>query len=112
MITRTLGIEASSIATLSAFVITFSDWNGRNLIWRAISAVVVPESSRIVSPSRIIFTAAWAMRTFSAWCSVSFTGIGRSSRDSSRRSAPPWERRISPACDSASRSPRIVTAET
>ena len=36
---------------LSAFVITFSERSRRKRIWRAISAVVVPESSMIVSPS-------------------------------------------------------------
>ena len=81
---------------LSAFVITFSERNFRNWIWRAISAVVVPESSMIVSPSWIIWQAAWPIRTFSAWCSVSLTVIGTSSGASARLRAPPWERTTAP----------------
>src|SRR5262245_12992762 len=111
MITRTWGRLASSIAMFSAFVITFRGWKSEALIWRAISTVVVPESRMIVSPSRIIFSAAWAMRAFSAWCSVSLIVMG-SSRASMRFRAPPWERTTAPAAARASRSPRIVTAET
>ena len=50
----------------------------------------------IVSPSLIIWAAAWPMRTFSAWCSVSLTVIGTSSGASPRLSAPPWERTTAP----------------
>jgi len=39
------------MATFSAFVMTVRASKRWNLIWRAISAVVVPESRRIVSPS-------------------------------------------------------------
>jgi hypothetical protein len=49
----------------SAFVITVSALSFRNLMWRATSAVVVPESSITISLSRIIWAAAWPMRTFS-----------------------------------------------
>ena len=97
MISRTCGRFASSIAMLSAFVITFSERSRRKRIWRAISAVVVPESSMIVSPSWIIWAAAWPMRTFSAWCSVSLTVIGTSSGASPRLSAPPCERTTAPS---------------
>ena len=85
------------MATLSALVMTFSAFTLRNLICRAISIVVVPESSMMVSPSRIIWEAAWPMRTFSAWCKVSFTVIGTSSGASIRFRAPPWERITAPA---------------
>ena len=66
MMSRTWGRLASSIAMLSAFVITFSERSLRRRICRATSAVVVPESSMIVSPSLIIWAAARPIRTFSA----------------------------------------------
>ena len=112
MISRTWGRLAISIAMLSAFVMTLSERSLRKRICRATSAVVVPESSMMVSPSRIICAAAWPMRTFSAWWSVSLTVIGTSSGASARFSAPPWERTTAPRSARASRSPRIVTAET
>src|SRR5262245_50521111 len=112
MITRTWGRLASSIAMFSAFVTTVSDFSFRNLMWRATSAVVVPESSITMSWSRISCAAALPMRTFSPWCSVSLTSIGTSCCTPRRFKAPPWERSIAPDRARASRSARTVTAET
>ena len=112
MTSRTWGRLASSIAMLRAFVITVSERSFRKRICRAISAVVVPESSMMVSPSLIIWAAAWPILTFSEWWSVSFTMIGTSSGASVRLRAPPWERTTAPPSERASRSPRMVTAET
>ena len=51
---------------LSALVMTLIEVSGSLRRPRAISAVVVPESRMMVSPSRISASAALAMRTFSA----------------------------------------------
>ena len=66
MISRTDGTSISKAATFNAFVMTLMDFRSDLRNARAISAVVVPESRMMVSPSRIIEMAAWAIRTFSA----------------------------------------------
>ena len=66
MISRTAGTSTSSMAIFSALVITLIDLQFELADRLAISAVVVPESRIMVSPSWMSATAALAIRTFSA----------------------------------------------
>ena len=109
MIRRTDGTSIRSAAMFSALVITLIERSSSLRIRRAISAVVVPESRMMVSPSRISAAAASAMRRFSAWCCSCLTPSGWSS--SSTLTAPPCVRVNAPADSSAARSARIVTSE-
>ena len=59
---RTEGTSISSAAMLSALVMTLMDLSSSVRMRRAISAVVVPESRMMVSPSRMSARGCRAMR--------------------------------------------------